>query len=81
MSPRGNFGSVNNNMCKGCEYVVYVTVTGRNQTLFLSIFDHCFDDLSECSKLAYSNSYICAVSTPTLGLYVQSIALGELIDN
>ena len=32
--------------------------------------------------MAYSNSYICAVSTPTLGLYmyVQSIALGELIE-
>ena len=25
--------------------------------------------------MAYSNSYICAVGTPTLGLYVQSVAL------
>ena len=68
---------------------VYVAVTGRNQTLFLSTFDHFFDvcvfvtmalNLPECSKLAYSNSYICATSKPTLGLYVQSIALGELIE-
>ena len=71
-----------------CVYI-YVTVTGRNQTLFLSIFDHFFDvyvfvtmsqNLPECSNLAYSNSYICAISTPTLGLYAQSIALGELIE-
>ena len=65
------------------------TVTGRNQIVFLSTFDHFFDihvfviisqNLPECSKLAYSNSYICAVGAPTLGLYVQSIALGKLIE-
>ena len=37
-------------------------------------------NLPERSKLACSNSYICAVSKPTLGLHVQSIALGELIE-
>ena len=67
------------------EINVYVAVIGRNQTLFLSIFDvHVFVTMSwnlpECSKLAYSNSYTCAVGAPTLGLYVQSIALGELIE-
>ena len=68
---------------------LYVAVTGRNQTLFLSLFGHFFGihvfvtmsySLPECLKLAYSNSYICAVSTPTLAVYVQSIALGELIE-
>ena len=68
-------------------------VTGRNQTLFLSIFDHFFDvrvfvtmsyieppRILKVAKLAFSNSYICAASTPTFGPYVQSITLGELIE-
>ena len=59
-----------------------VAVTGRNQTLFYKflttfMFVTLSYNLPECSKLAYSNSYICAVSAPTLGLYVQSISLGN----
>ena len=69
---------------KLCQQMAHVAVTGRNQTmsLFLSIFDRFFD-VHVClikAATAYSNSYICAASTPTLGLYVQSTALGKLIE-
>ena len=68
-------------------YIVHVLYTVPNS--MCGSFDHFFDvhvfvtmlqNLPECSKLAYSNSYICGVSAPTLGLYVQSIALGKLIE-
>ena len=47
-----------------CACIAYVAVTGRNQTLFLTtfliirVFVSMSQNLLECSKLAYSNSYI-----------------------
>ena len=63
--------------------IVAVTGTCRNQTIFLSIFDRYFDvhvfvTISQNAQrwLIVTPIIICAARTPTLGLYVQSIALG-----
>ena len=67
--------------------ILFVAVSGRNQRLFLLLFDHfchiymcvvLLQKVLESSKFVFSNSNLPARDVPTFGFNCPSITIGEL---